>query len=171
MGSTRSVQSPVHIRRNLDTFADPYLSDRTETEISLCGACGAVYRNKRWYREMKLTEVQKAEVNKVVCPACKKIADGLPGGVVTLEGTFLRKHKEEILHLIYNEEKKARTFNPLERIMQIHDDRNGSLEITTTTEKLAQRIARTVHKACAGEVEYKWSEDVKLIRAYWRRDL
>jgi len=50
------------------------------------------------------------------------------------------------------------------------NDRNGSLEITTTTEKLAQRIARMVHKAYAGEVDYKWSEDVKFVRAHWRRD-
>lgn len=170
MGSKRGAQGPVHIRRNLDTFKDPYLAEQARTEIGLCSSCGAVYQHKRWYIDMELNEAQRAEASKVLCPACRKIADGLPGGVVTLEGTFLRKHKEEILHLVHNEEKRARGFNPLERIIEM-DDRNGVLEITTTTEKLAQRIARMVYKAYAGEVDYKWSEDVKLIRAHWRRDL
>lgn len=169
MGSKRGAQGPVHIRRNLDTFSDPYLLEQTGTERSVCTTCGAVYQNKRWYIDMELTEAQRVKTNKVLCPACKKIADRLPGGVVTLEGKFLRKHKDEILHLIHNEEKRARGFNPLERIIQMND-RNGSLEITTTTEKLAQRIARMVHKAYAGEVDYKWSEDVKFVRAHWRRD-
>ena len=120
MGSKRGAQGPVHIRRNLDTFSDPYLAEQTGTERSVCTTCDAVYQHKRWYIDMELTETQKAEANKVLCPACKKIGDGLPGGVVTLEGTFLKKHKEEIIHLIQNEEKRARGFNPLERIIEMH---------------------------------------------------
>jgi hypothetical protein len=44
------------------------------------------------------------------------------------------------------------------------------MEISTTDEKLAQRIGREVHKACRGEVQYAWSDDVKLLRVRWMRD-
>jgi len=49
-------------------------------------------------------------------------------------------------------------------------DKEGKIEVTTTTEKLAQRIGQMLHKAFDGEVEYKWSSDVKLARDIWKRD-
>ena len=94
------------------------------------------------------------------CPACRKIADGFIGGVVTLRGSFVREHREEIRNLVRNEEKRAMAFNPLARIIILKEDESG-FEVSTTAEKLAQRIGREVHKACSGTVEYKWSEDSK----------
>jgi hypothetical protein len=103
------------------------------------------------------------------CPACRKIADGFPSGVVTLRGGFLQTHRDEILSIVRNEERRARETNPLERIMEI---RNGdeSVEILTTDEKLAQRIGREIRKAYQGAVSYKWSEDANLVRVNWSRD-
>ena len=72
------------------------------------------------------------------------------------------------MNLIKNEEERARGFNPLERIMKISDVKDG-LEVTTTNEKLAQRIGKRLQKACQGKVEYKWSDDTKLIRVDWER--
>ena len=60
-------------------------------------------------------------------------------------------------------------FNPLARIVMLKEDENG-FEVSTTGEKLAQRIGREVHKACSGTVEYKWSEDSKLLRVNWVRE-
>ncbi|OIP33066.1 MAG: hypothetical protein AUK27_11505 [Deltaproteobacteria bacterium CG2_30_66_27] len=56
------------------------------------------------------------------CPACRKIADGFPSGVVTLRGEFLRTHRDEILTIVHNEERRARETNPLERIMAIREE-------------------------------------------------
>ena len=167
--SKRGGRDPVHIRRNLNDFSDSYIPDGGRAEICICKQCGAIYRHRRWVLDAELTKEERKSAQEVVCPACQKIHDGLPNGVVTLEGKFLKKHREEILNLIHNEEEKAKGFNPLERIMNIAE-RRGTMEITTTSEKLAQRIGRVVHKAYSGEIDYRWSEDVKLARVYWRRD-
>jgi hypothetical protein len=54
---------------------------------------------------------------------------------------FLKAHREEILHLIYNEEERAKGFNPLERIVEMTES-DGGMVVTTTNEKLAQHIGR-----------------------------
>jgi 3-dehydroquinate dehydratase len=79
-------------------------------------------------------------------------------------------HREEILNLVRNETKKADSINPLERIITMESDEEG-MEITTTNEKLAQRIGRAIHKAYSGDLEYKWSEDNRLVRVNWHRDV
>ena len=45
----------------------------------------------------------------------------------------------------------------------------NDIEITTTNEKLAQRMGKALHKAYSGTIEYKLSEDAKIARVYWRR--
>src|SRR3990170_2027693 len=104
-----------------------------------------------------------------VCPACRAIADGFIAGVVTLRGGFAREHREEIRNLVRNEEKRAMGFNPLARIIRLTEQEDG-FEVSTTAEKLAQRIGREVQKACRGTLTYKWSEDSKLLRVNWVRE-
>lgn len=47
----------------------------------------------------------------------------------------------------------------------------SDLEITTTNEKLTQRIGKAIHKAYDGTIEYKFSEDNKLARVNWHREV
>ena len=93
----------------------------------------------------------------------------MPGGVLKLTGAFITDHKVEILNLIHNQSGKAQAVNPLERIMDMQSN-GGEITITTTNEKLAQRIGRALHKAYSGTVEYQFSEDTKLARVNWRRE-
>jgi DNA-binding transcriptional regulator WhiA len=90
--------------------------------------------------------------------------------VLRLSGDFVWEHKEEILNLIRNESGRAQATNPLEGILSL-DSGDGGIEITTTNEKLAQRIGKALHKAYAGRVEYRWSGDTKLARVLWHREL
>jgi NMD protein affecting ribosome stability and mRNA decay len=157
-------------RKSIDTASDPYLLSEGNNGKSVCKKCHAVYHNKRWYMDEALYEKRVAQksINKVLCPACRKVKDRFPGGILRLKGKFLKEHKSEIMNLIRNEEQKARGFNPLERIMGISSIKAG-LEVTTTNEKLAQRIGKSLHKAYQGKIEYKWSSDTKLLRAEWER--
>lgn len=107
--------------------------------------------------------------HETICPACKKQRDRQAGGIVTLKGAFIEKHRIEILNLIRNQTSKAENVNPLERIMDIQS-REGEIVITTTNEKLAQRIGRAMHKAYRGTVEYRFSADIKLARVNWQRE-
>ncbi len=170
---TRALYSPAS-RKNVDRETDPYIPRKSASAVGICPKCRAIYRNKRWVIDEKeyAARTRKgaaAAVAWVRCPACRKIEDGFPSGVVTLSGGYLREHRDEIVNLIRNEEKRAMGFNPLERIMHL-EDRGETLEIATTNEKLAQRIGREVRKACQGTIEYKRSEDAKLLRVSWARE-
>ncbi len=149
---------------------DPYMPRGSKHELSICKSCHATYREKKWFidEELYKSSVKKKSVNIVICPACLKIRDNFPGGVVTLGGDFLKSHEDEILNLVRNEGERSLRDNPLERIMSINKIK-GRIEIQTTNEKLAQKIGKSVYKAYSGELEYKWSEDDKFVRVNWNR--
>ncbi|MFA5072687.1 MAG: BCAM0308 family protein [Nitrospirota bacterium] len=151
---------------------DSYISRKGQAKILLCEACNDVYMNKRWYHDNNLSEqaAQNPETVKVICPADQKIRDDFPGGIVTLRGSYVRSHKDALLQLVKNEEERARGLNPLERIISIKEHGNGEVVITTTNEKMAQRIGRAINKAFHGEVSYRWSHDTKLVRVDWKRE-
>lgn len=156
-------------KKAINTESDPYLNKLAPNEMAVCKTCSSVYHNKRWYHPddipAKLEEKTRTEV---LCTACQKIKDKFAEGYVTLHGDFVKKHREEILSLVRNKEERSSRANPLERIIEI-TDKNGGIEITTTTEKLAQMIGKLLNKSYNGEVEYKWSSDVKLARVVWVR--
>ncbi len=150
---------------------DSYLPRGASRSISVCEGCHAVYMNKRWYADGDVykTAVKNSEAVMMVCPACLKIRDNFPGGIVTLRGDYVLAHKQDVINLIKNEEERARGFNPLERVMSIKENGHGSIVVSTTNEKLAQRLGRAIKKAFHGEVAYNWSHDNKLVRVDWVR--
>lgn len=166
-----SNRPPSRIRRNIASYNDPYISEESLPENTVCKQCGSVHTADRWYLKGQVPEdkVFRPQAGTTVCPACRKQADRQPGGIVTLSGAFLSDHSEEILNLIRNENAKAQTGNPLERIMDMQSD-HEEMVITTTNEKLAQRIGRAVHKAYSGEIDYQFGEDNKQARVNWRRE-
>lgn len=167
----KSMKGPRIVKKkSINSEKDPYLLKIAPGDRAVCKKCGAVYHNKRWSLGKK-TAVLPAAAKKisVVCTACQKIKDKFAEGYVTLHGTFLKAHKDEIISLVRNKEDRAMHFNPLDRIIEIKA-RKSLIEITTTTEKLAQRIGQMLKKAFDGEVEYKWSAGVKLARIVWTRE-
>lgn len=156
------------IRKNLDVHRDPYLPWGGMRGAARCTRCGAVYRHKRWSLEGTPPASPKETSRSVLCPACRKIRDHFPGGLVMLRGKFLGDHKDQIFRRVHNEEKRAKQVNPLERIIAI-EEREGCVEIQTTTERFAQRIGREIRRAFKGEATYRWSRDDKCLRVDWSR--
>lgn len=167
-----NIKKPLTLskRKSIDNSTDPYLMSEVMSGMAVCRKCHAVFINKRWTLDEDLYDkkIDKKGTGKVVCPACRKVKDKFPGGIVRLKGEFLAEHRNEIMNLIKNEEQRAKGFNPLERIMSISEIKSG-IEIMTTNEKLAQRIGKSLQKAYQGRVYYKWSDDTKLLRAEWER--
>ena len=162
---------PVHIRRNIENYGDPYTHTHSQHETLVCCECRAVYHDQRWYLEDqgRSSPGSYGDSKPTTCPACMKIRDRMPGGIVKLSGGFLKDHREEILNLIRNEGDRARQVNPLERVMGF-ETLGAGIDVFTTNEKLAQRIGRALHKAYEGRVSYDFSQDTKLARVTWRRD-
>jgi hypothetical protein len=159
-------------RKNVTRETDPYTPRKAAPSTGVCPVCRAIRNGHRWFFDDRTAAAlmkRRDGVDLHRCPACRKIADGFPFGLVTLEGAFLAFHHDEILRLVRNEERRAMGVNPMARIMSMRES-GGRMEFETTDEKLAQRIGREIHKACRGEVEYTWSDDVKLLRVRWMRD-
>jgi NMD protein affecting ribosome stability and mRNA decay len=107
---------------------------------AICRKCQAIYADKRWHfdtvRAPKLAA--STRTRKLVCPACQKIRDDYPEGIVTLKWSGLQDHETEIRGLIANVEPRAVSVNPLDRVMKIVR-RKKELEVQTPNDRLAQR--------------------------------
>jgi NMD protein affecting ribosome stability and mRNA decay len=170
---TQHVKSTQGIRKNLRNENDPYLLPKGKgmKEPLRCKGCGFIYWNKRWYRENEAKRLygDRKIQGEIRCPACRKKADNVPMGLVTLAGSFLEEHSDEIFNLIRNEEQKVMNHNALDRIVNIKKIKGG-VEITTTTERLAQRLGKAVHRAYSGNLQYSFSDGVKFARVSWSRN-
>ena len=94
--------------------------------------------------------------------------DAYPAGYVTLSGSFLETHRDEIVNLVRNEAKKESGEHPLKRIMDMKDTDEGML-VTTTDSHLARSIGERIARAYEGELDYQYTED-DMLRVVWKRD-
>ncbi|WP_457636339.1 BCAM0308 family protein [Persephonella sp.] len=151
----RLIQEYIH---------DPYFTKEKYPDPSICERCGVVFHEGvfQWI------EPPPKNAEKMICPACRRIEDRYEGGIVVLEGDFLKSHKEEIINLIRNVEQNEIAYRPLERIINMEDE-GDKITITTTYEHLARRIGEAVHRAYKGDLNFKYPEGTKYIRVHWKR--
>lgn len=145
---------------------DPYKTRLKLKEPTVCPTCGAVFRAGRWHWEQARPDGAHEEM----CQACHRTNDKYPAGEVTLEGSFLRAHRDEILNLARNVEKSVKAEHPLHRIMAI-DEAEGRIVITTTDIHLPRRIGQAVFDAYKGAFDFSYDEEGYFIRVAWSRDL
>ena len=75
-----------------------------------------------------------------------------PAGEIRLGGSFLGKHRDEILHLVRHQEEMEKAEHPLNRIMKI-DDTPDQILVTTTEIHLPRRIGEALRNAFHGELD------------------
>ncbi|MDH4245748.1 MAG: BCAM0308 family protein [Nitrospira sp.] len=148
---------------------DPYAMLKAPKGPAMCRKCKAIYANKRWYIDSE--EARKlaaaSSTQKLLCPACQKIKDDYPEGIVMLKWSDLREHEDEIRGLIANVEARAVSVNPLDRVMKVAR-RKKDLEVQTTNDRLAQRLGRALVRAYKGKAEYKWAHRDMMVRVTWQ---
>jgi len=132
-------------------------------EPALCPECGLVFHKGRWQRAPR-----PVKAHEHLCPACHRIKDRFPAGYVKLSGDFLGAHRDEIRHLIRNEEQQEAANHPLQRIMDITEE-GGVTSVTTTDVHLARRIGEALHHAYQGKLDIKYSQDEYVVRVAWER--
>ena len=157
------ASKPRESASNKPSRRDPYVTKAKHSEPSVCGTCGLSYRRGRWVRGRGATQAKR-----VTCPACQRIADRYPAGIVKLSGAYLRAHREEIEHLIRHVEQREQRSHPLKRVMDLRATRSG-LEVTTTDAKLAQGIGVAIRRAHHGELEAAWTGVESVMRVSWSR--
>jgi hypothetical protein len=149
-GSQSDKTPPVGRKQR---FSDP----------SICDRCGAVYTRKTWRRGRRLAREVMDKAQWVTCPGCEQAASGEYHGQVLVEMSDLAD-REAISERIANIELRAQTTQPERRIVSTNC--NGkTLEVLTTSQKLAHRIACEVEKAFGGRARFSWSDDDGMLLA------
>ena len=160
-------------KKKVDIERDTYQPKKSPQGTLQCRGCGALYYHRHWTlqppsRAGNWSQAQ-AELQPVFCPACLKIRDQYPSGELRVSGVEAQE-RGEIMRILRNEEARAREKNPLERIMTIEANDRLGWNVKTTTEKLAQRLGRSLCKARGGTVRFHWSHNNKFVHVLWSKE-
>ena len=138
---------------------------------TLCERCGAVYRRKAWRREKAGALRASGRLAWSVCPACVQVEVGQYFGRVLVRCPRDAGATEAWIRRIESVGRREALRQPERRIVSI--DRLGTgLEVLTTSQKLAHRIARALCAAFGGHATYTWSDrDGELLAAWtWEEE-
>ncbi len=142
---------------------DMYLGASKLPEPTVCTGCNALFTSGRW------TWKEPPEgAHRAVCPACRRIADNYPAGLIEITGAFFREHREEILNLVRNVESQEKNERPLERIMAISQEKEHT-QVSTTGVHVARRIGEALLRSYKGDLNFQYADSAKIIRVYWKR--
>jgi NMD protein affecting ribosome stability and mRNA decay len=155
---TRSEKSPL-----------PGLARRTP-RTTACHDCGALFVRKTWRRDHKVKASAYDGVIWRTCPACRQVEQGAAYGKVVLQGAWATANQEQIRRRIENVAARAEFTQPQRRIVSFERVGRG-LEVLTTSQKLAHRVARELEKAFGGRASYAWSSSDRTLRAVWSHDV
>jgi len=142
---------------------DPYKPKGKPSEPAVCPDCRAVFHAGRWQ-----WLAAAADAHDELCPACRRVRDEFPAGVVTLEGSFLHDHHAEVMALVNHHADRVKSEHPLQRIMGT-EATDGGVQITTTDMHLARGIGEALHNAYRGDLKYHHEPGQDLLRVHWQR--
>jgi NMD protein affecting ribosome stability and mRNA decay len=142
---------------------DTYKLQGKLKEPTVCPTCGAVFHKGRWTWGAKLEGAHEA-----LCPACHRIHDKYPKGLITIKGPFKDTQREQVIGLVKNTEEKEKKEHPLSRIMAIESQPDG-LVVSTTDTHLSRRIGDSLKHAYLGELELHYDQGEQFVRVTWTR--
>lgn len=148
-------------RAQQDHVLDPYQLRHKPHEPAVCRQCGVIYHDGRWQWGQR-----REGAEEVMCPACRRIAERAPAGILTLRGDVALRHKDELTGLARNREEAEKSEHPLNRIAAIEQSEEG-LVITTTDIHLPRRIGEAVKRAFHGSLVMHFDEDSYFARVDW----
>jgi hypothetical protein len=151
---TRSEKSPTQglTRRTPGTTA--------------CHACGALFTRKTWRHDHAVKVGTYDRVVWRLCPACRQAARGEAFGKVVLPAAWAAKNETVLRRRLDNVAARAGYTQPQRRIVDI--ERNGrTVQVLTTSQKLAHRVAREIEKLFGGRARYRWSSNDGSLTAVW----
>jgi hypothetical protein len=156
-------QHPKDERAYGERNEDPYQSRGKYPEPSTCTGCGAVYEQGRWQ-----WGAARPDAHKHLCPACQRIHDRAPAGIVTISGEFFIDHQQEIVGLIHNIEAKEKSGHPLQRIMSLKQG-DGSITLELTDFHITSAIIHALQDAYQGNAEEQYVDKDGVMRGSWSR--
>lgn len=137
---------------------DAYKETQKLPDPTLCTECGVLFTDGRW-----VWTGTEEQVNRTVCPACRRISEKNPAGFVDIQGEFFDGRRDEVENLIYNTEKAETLERPMERLIQVRHN-GGVTHVTTTGVHIARRIGDAVARAYSGETTINYLDGEKRVR-------
>jgi len=152
----KSNKSPIVIRRSANI-----------KQPAICDRCGAVYDNKTWRNDRRAAAASLDKATWVTCPACKQVEGNVYFGRVLASGSTVEAQRDAIERRVANIARLASARQPERKLLSAEWD-GKQLEILTTSQKLAHRIAKELAKSFGGKPSYKWSDDDGSLLATWK---
>ena len=149
-------------RAQLDQVADPYEPRLKPRGLTVCGRCLAVYHHGRWQWETHPTGATEA-----LCPACRRIEDRAPAGILTVHGTFHPEQRDAMIALLRHQEQAEREDHPLNRIMDIVEKPDAVI-VTTTDIHLPRRLGEALRRVLHGTLDIHFDDTSYFVRVDWR---
>jgi NMD protein affecting ribosome stability and mRNA decay len=138
-------------------------------EAAICERCDARFSRRTWRRVHAASDSLLPFATRVVCPACQQTGREEYFGRVLIrdapaadEGAIRRRIK--------NIAARAAFTQPERQVVSI-ERRGQILEVLTTSQKLAHRIAHELKKAFGGRTSYVWSDDRTLLATWQPREV
>lgn len=144
---------------------DPYMTSAKPSGTVVCAECRVVFQAGRWQWNNDVPENATA----TLCPACQRIRDRVPAGILTLGGDFFQAHKEEIINLMHNKVDSEKSRHPMKRIMAIEFQDDGKAVVTFTDMHLPRGVGEAISRAYEGDLDIQYTEGAGLLRVYWER--
>jgi len=158
-------------RRGTRGDKSPPVTRRTKSlpEPTVCQHCGSVFARQTWRRDRPVTHSLLARASWVVCPACVLARRREGFGKVVIRGAYVAANYGAIRRRIDNVAERAGFTQPQRRVVSVSRE-SGAIEVLTTSQKLAHRIAHELKKAFRGRTSYAWSDRDGALLATWERD-
>ncbi|PIR02809.1 MAG: hypothetical protein CO144_01555 [Candidatus Nealsonbacteria bacterium CG_4_9_14_3_um_filter_35_11] len=136
-------------------------------DISICKKCGVVYWYKSWhhrlsdYPQLKLTK----NIRFTLCPACRMINNKEYEGEIVIED-ISPEIENDLINTISNVGKLAFERDSQDRIISIKTiaQKPIKIQVLTTENQLAVKIAKKIKKAFAAKPRIKYSKEESVIR-------
>jgi hypothetical protein len=144
-------------------ITDPYQIAHKPKEPAICRECGLTFHAGRW--QWPAADDSAASVAQATCPACRRIHDRLPAGLLTI--SCAAQDREQILGLVRTCETAEKADHPLARIMAIEPSDDGA-QISTTDTHLPVRIGKALDSSFrGGKLHVDHAEDAYFVRVGW----
>ncbi|MFO0707784.1 MAG: BCAM0308 family protein [Nitrospira sp.] len=161
--STAGGHGARHDRFVQENRNDSYKQTGKLIEPTVCSGCNAVFHKGRWS-----WATPPVGAHETLCPACHRVKDKYPKGILTIKGTFADQQSEQVMGVIKNAETKENKEHPLARIMSI-DRKPEGLVVSTTDSHLPRQIGEALKHAYHGELDLHYGKDEDLLRVTWTK--
>ena len=145
---------------------DPYRPRGKPAGGTSCAVCGLQVEDGIW----KAPAAPRARARgRGLCPACRRIRDDYPGGLLKIMGRFSPRSRDEILNrarIVAQQESGA---HPLQRFMRIEES-PGEITLYFTGEHVPVRIGKALRRDFGGSLSIRYAPDAKFAAAHWTKD-